>query len=126
MGKKFLWMLCGISAVALLCGSVSLRAQRPGPTVYVALWFDTEDYILPQSAEGAMLLKAQGLYDEALPLSERALAIKEKAFGTEHPVWSEYCADRNPCADTTLRLHRQRAGFRWIRLFPRTYLFFLW
>ena len=53
MGKKCLWMLGGISAVALLCGSVSLRAQRPGPTVYVALWFDTEDYILPQSAEAA-------------------------------------------------------------------------
>ena len=53
MGKRFLWIFGGISAVALLGGGWTLRAQRPGPTVYLALWFDTEDYILPQSAEAA-------------------------------------------------------------------------
>jgi tetratricopeptide (TPR) repeat protein len=33
----------------------------------------------------AELYRAQGQYTEAEPLSKRALAIREKAFGSEHP-----------------------------------------
>jgi tetratricopeptide (TPR) repeat protein len=34
-------------------------------------------------------LYGQGKYDEAIPLAERALAIREKAFGPEHPKVAE-------------------------------------
>ena len=33
----------------------------------------------------ARLYCAQGKYDEAVPLHERALAIREKALGPDHP-----------------------------------------
>ena len=33
----------------------------------------------------AMLYDSQGLYEEAEPLYQRALAIREKALGPEHP-----------------------------------------
>lgn len=36
-------------------------------------------------ASDALLLEVQGKYDEALPLAERVLALREKALGAEHP-----------------------------------------
>jgi hypothetical protein len=52
--RSIRWFL----AWALLCG-VALaparsRAAEPPPQVYVALWFDTEDYILPASDDAAL------------------------------------------------------------------------
>ena len=39
-----LWLLIGL----LLC-PLAVLAQTTPPPIYVTLWFDTEDYILPQS-----------------------------------------------------------------------------
>jgi hypothetical protein len=43
--------------VTLCCApSQSLRAQPPSVPVYVTIWFDTEDYVLPQSDDAAKRL----------------------------------------------------------------------
>ena len=48
-----LWTLC-VSVVSLLIFSQLTMAQTP--PIYVTLWFDTEDYILPQSDDAAKRL----------------------------------------------------------------------
>ena len=45
-----------IVCVALALAGVIARAQNDGPPVYVTLWFDTEDYILPQDDDAAKRL----------------------------------------------------------------------
>jgi len=61
--------LCG----ALWGASVSVSAQSE----------DLEE--AKRLNERAMELLEAGQYDEAVPLAERALAIREKALGSEHP-----------------------------------------
>lgn len=42
--------------VACIAGASDVRADQPRPTVYVILWFDTEDYLLPASDDAALRL----------------------------------------------------------------------
>ena len=51
MRKAFLWL---VLAAALL-SALRLSAQAPAP-VYVTLWFDTEDYLLPQDDDATLRL----------------------------------------------------------------------
>lgn len=39
---------------ALLFAALCLPAEKPTPKVYVVLWFDTEDYVLPASDDAAL------------------------------------------------------------------------
>src|SRR5262245_329167 len=41
---------------ALLLLALCLPAEKPDPKVYVVLWFDTEDYMLPASDDAALWL----------------------------------------------------------------------
>ena len=61
-------MVLGVACLAML-----LHAQQMGPRVYVLLWFDTEDYILPQSGEAAKRL--------AVFLSQRDIPVTFKVVG---------------------------------------------
>ena len=70
--KRLGWSL-GLVGLSLACLTVLLAAQQPGPRVYVLLWFDTEDYILPQSGEAAKRL--------AVFLSQRDIPATFKVVG---------------------------------------------
>jgi len=58
MMSRWLRSGLGLLAVPLLCCALyqPLRAQTASAPVYVTLWFDTEDYILPQSDDAAKRL----------------------------------------------------------------------
>ena len=48
-------LLSAVLAGALIAGAGQLGAQEPkAGRVYIVLWFDTEDYILPESDEAAI------------------------------------------------------------------------
>ncbi len=49
--RKILW-----SVVVVMAAALGARAQIGTPPVYVTLWFDTEDYILPQDDDAAKRL----------------------------------------------------------------------
>jgi peptidoglycan/xylan/chitin deacetylase (PgdA/CDA1 family) len=55
--------------------------QRPGP-VYVILWFDTEDYVLPQSDDSAKriaeFLTAQGVHATFKVVGEKARTLERR------------------------------------------------
>jgi hypothetical protein len=56
MSLKQVWACgCVLAAAFWMGGASSLRAAEPAGNahVYVLLWFDTEDYILPQSDDSA-------------------------------------------------------------------------
>ncbi len=48
------WQLLCIAICFILTAASSLRTAEPAAKVYVVLWFDTEDYILPASDDAAL------------------------------------------------------------------------
>lgn len=112
---KRLLPLCGIlcAITILLLMDTDLIAHEPMPTkVYVVLWFDTEDYILPQSDDAAkrlaMFLTEQGIQATFKVVGEKArmlerrhrtdviAALQRHAIGyhsnthSQHPTPAEY------------------------------------
>jgi hypothetical protein len=60
----------------------SLQAAPPKPTVYVILWFDTEDYLLPASDDAALrvadFLTAQGIRGTFKVVGEKARTLERR------------------------------------------------
>ena len=69
-------VLC-LAAVASVAASTPARAIEPGP-VYVILWFDTEDYLLPADDDATLRL--------ARLLSERGIRATFKVVGEKARV----------------------------------------
>src|SRR5438093_1621419 len=58
---------------------VAVRAAEPKPKVYVILWFDTEDYILPASDDAALKI-AKFLSDEGLRATFKVVGEKARTL----------------------------------------------
>jgi hypothetical protein len=109
---RFLSRIISVLAVLLL-SSTSLLAQAPKPAkVYIVLWFDTEDYILPPSDDAAKriasFLTEQGIQATFKLVGEKArtlerrhrtdviAALQKHAIGyhanthSQHPTPAEY------------------------------------
>src|SRR2546423_1511271 len=102
---------CLLIAAFLICANLNAETSRPGK-VYVILWFDTEDYILPQSDDAAkrvaMFLTEQGIQATFKVVGEKArtlerrhrtdviAALQNHAIGyhanthSQHPTPAEY------------------------------------
>lgn len=104
-------VICVLTALILICPN--LIGQQPAPgKLYVVLWFDTEDYILPQSDDAAKrlatFLTAQGIQATFKVVGEKArtlerrhrtdviAALQKHAIGyhanthSQHPTPAEY------------------------------------
>src|SRR5438045_9798129 len=69
-------------ALGLVCASVT--AQTPAPAkVYVVLWFDTEDYILPQSDDAAKRL-ATFLTEQGIQATFKVVGEKARTLERRH------------------------------------------
>jgi hypothetical protein len=69
--------------LAVLFGANSALAQtKPGAKVYVVLWFDTEDYLLPASDDAAMqvaeMLTRQGIRGTFKIVGEKARTLERR------------------------------------------------
>ena len=126
--------------------AVPARAQAPSPSpgkVYVILWFDTEDYILPQSDDAAkrlaVFLTQQGIKatfkvvgEKARTLERRgrrdvigALAQHEIGYHSnthsQHPTPAEYEAPLDWATGVEEFTRRERSGFEDVkRIFGQT------
>lgn len=73
-----------IAVVVLMFSAIHLFAQQPPPRepVYVVLWFDTEDYILPQSDDAAKrlaeFLTSQGVQATFKVVGEKARTLERR------------------------------------------------
>ncbi|HVB29528.1 MAG TPA: hypothetical protein VNG91_06945, partial [Terriglobia bacterium] len=56
--------------------------QKPGP-VYVILWFDTEDYVLPQSDDSAKRI-AELLTSQGVPATFKVVGEKARTLERRH------------------------------------------
>ncbi len=74
------WTVCLVAALALPCWPASAGAgEKPRAKVYVILWFDTEDYILPASDDAALrvadFLTRQGVRGTFKVVGEKARTL---------------------------------------------------
>src|SRR5262245_8634603 len=69
-------ILAGLLLAALVVPSV---AAEPAPKVYVVLWFDTEDYILPASDDAALKV-AEFLTGEGIPATFKVVGEKARTL----------------------------------------------
>src|SRR6266536_5768571 len=113
--KERLQMLFLLIAITLFPPLRSAMNQPPAAPIYVTLWFDTEDYILPQSddaakrlaetltrlgvratfkvvGEKARTLERRGRHDVIAALKKHDLGFHSD-FHSVHPTPSEYLAD---------------------------------
>jgi CHAT domain-containing protein/Tfp pilus assembly protein PilF len=75
----------GLSIVLLIAG-VKLEILTVGQTLRLAPSLDNEKLVEAERLNQQVIkLYNQGKYDEAIPLAQRSLAIREKALGTDHP-----------------------------------------
>ena len=132
--------LAGAWVLLLLCFFLtgSGRAQQAGPSpVYVLIWFDTEDYILPPSDDAAKkladFLTAEGVHATFKVVGEKARTLERRgrndviaALGhhdigyhanthSQHPTPAEYesSLDWNTGIEEFTR--RERSGFDDVR-----------
>jgi hypothetical protein len=70
-----------VALVVLLWGTI-VPAAAPGPRVYVILWFDTEDYILPASDDAALrladFLSSEGIRGTFKVVGEKARTLERR------------------------------------------------
>lgn len=131
---------------ALACGASAESSRGPTPTpgrVYIVLWFDTEDYILPQSDDAAkriaLFLSSQDVRatfkvvgEKARTLERRgrsdviqALAAHEIGYHanthSQHPTPAEYEAKLGWQDGVEEFTRRERPGFEDVRrIFGKT------
>src|SRR5690348_9036314 len=80
--KRFFFsrLTCLITLLVLAC--VNVLAQKSAGKVYVVLWFDTEDYILPPSDDAAKRLAAflseQGIRATFKVVGEKARTLERR------------------------------------------------
>jgi hypothetical protein len=72
------WKKLTVVITLLLAASAGL-AQAPSHPIYVVLWFDTEDYILPPSDDAAKRL-AEFLTDEGVPATFKVVGEKARTL----------------------------------------------
>jgi hypothetical protein len=74
------WFALVVLAVLLL--PTGVRAQAPTPQVYVILWFDTEDYLLPASDDAALrvaeFLTREGIRATFKVVGEKARTLERR------------------------------------------------
>ena len=125
-------ILCAITALLLV--DADLLGHQPAPgKVYVVLWFDTEDYILPQSDDAAkrlaVFLTEQGIQATFKIVGEKArtlerrhrtdviAALEKHAIGyhsnthSQHPTPAEYESVLDWETGAAEFTRRERAGF---------------
>src|SRR5205823_14766686 len=76
-------LLSAVLASALIAGAGPLGAEEPkAGRVYVVLWFDTEDYILPQSDDAALrvaqILTQEGVRATFKIVGEKARTLEKR------------------------------------------------
>src|SRR5829696_6995862 len=71
-----------LALVLLALAAGPTPAAKPAPKVYVILWFDTEDYILPASDDAAMwvaeFLTKQGIKATFKVVGEKARTLEKR------------------------------------------------
>ncbi len=82
----------------LLCPLVAHAAQAPDPTVYVILWFDTEDYLLPAD-DDATLRISQFLTREGIRCTHKLVGEKARVL------------DRRGRRDVIAALQKHEVGY---------------
>ena len=135
--KPIARILAGV-LLAVVALAAAARAQQTSPgRVYVILWFDTEDYILPQSDDAAkrlaVFLTQQGVKatfkmvgEKARVLERRgrsdvigALAQHEIGYHTnthsQHPTPAEYESTLDWDTGVEEFVRRERSGFDDVR-----------
>jgi peptidoglycan/xylan/chitin deacetylase (PgdA/CDA1 family) len=121
-----------------LLASPSARAQAPpSGRVYVIIWFDTEDYILPQSDDAAkrlaVFLTQQGVHATFKVVGEKARVLEQRGrrdvigalaqheigyhsnTHSQHPTPAEYEANLDWASGVEEFDRRERAGFDDVR-----------
>ena len=130
----FLGMIvAGFAVLAFLFGSPG-RAQERGAAVYVMIWFDTEDYILPESndaakrlavflsqrnirgtfklvGEKARMLQRLGRQDVIAALGKHEIGYHTN-FHSQHPTPSEYLEQMGWEEGIDEFDRRERSGFQ--------------
>src|SRR6266436_6425181 len=74
IGKLFL-----LTILILAAACPHLRAAEPAAKVYVVLWFDTEDYILPASDDAALRV-AEFLHREGVRATFKVVGEKARTL----------------------------------------------
>ena len=73
------WIICLSFLAALSCPAPASARPKPKATVYVLLWFDTEDYLLPASDDAALrvadFLTRQGIRGTFKVVGEKARVL---------------------------------------------------
>jgi len=131
------WVIAaGLLAAVCLAGRARADQQSPG-RVYVFLWFDTEDYILPQSDDAAKRLAAfltqQGIRATFKVVGEKARTLERRGrrdvigallqheigyhsdTHSQHPTEAEYESTLDWDTGTEEFTRRERAGFDDVR-----------
>lgn len=141
------WLTVGVVAISTyLSQSVAMAniiPHKPEPKIYIILWFDTEDYILPQSDDAAKrvaeLLTRLGVRATFKVVGEKARtlerrgrldvieALKNHEIGyhsnthSQHPTPAEYEEPLNWETGVTEFSRRERQGFEDVkRIFGQT------
>ena len=78
LSRRVALALCLLLVVPLVS-----RAAEPAPKVYVILWFDTEDYILPADDDAALHL-ANFLSDEGIRATFKVVGEKARTLERRH------------------------------------------
>src|SRR5207302_11110671 len=75
-------VICMLMPLVLICGDVTGQ-KRTQSKLYVVLWFDTEDYILPQSDDAAKRL-ATFLTEQGIPATFKVGGEKARTLERRH------------------------------------------
>ena len=132
---RFLWIGCAIVPLFICTGPSG--HEIPSTKVYIVLWFDTEDYILPASDEAAKrlatFLTEQGIRATFKVVGEKArtlerrrrtdviVALQKHAIGyhanthSQHPTPAEYESLLGWEAGVAEFTRRERSGFDDVR-----------
>ncbi|MEW6238952.1 MAG: hypothetical protein AB1656_26510 [Candidatus Omnitrophota bacterium] len=125
-----------IGALASFAGEKPVKDADKHPTVYVTFWFDTEDYILPESdgaamrlaeifsargvratfkivGEKARVLRERGREDVILALSRHDIAY-HSTYHSVHPTPSEYSRDLDWQEGVQEFIRREGLGLQWL------------
>jgi len=125
-------LICGLAGFVLICANLS--AETPASAkVYIVLWFDTEDYILPPSDDAAKRLATfltdQGIQATFKVVGEKArtlerrgrtdviAALQKHAIGyhanthSQHPTPAEYESVLDWETGASEFTRRERPGF---------------
>jgi hypothetical protein len=135
MNRPYWFPVVALSVLLLV--PVLPLAAREKPVVYVAFWFDTEDFILPQAddaaqrlaemfsqrhvqatfkivGEKARVLEERGRDDVILALAKNDIAY-HSTYHSVHPTPAEYCRDLGWHEGVAEFVRREGAGLEMLR-----------